>query len=124
MPHPLVVCEPNPVPISLATGAATNRDTAGANPKIPHHSILRQACVELPTGSAPIHVVLHLVHEGIVIELKAEWVRGPSDHGGAGALIWDGDISVGRNASLFAFMRNDTGGTLLPTLHFTVEVRG
>ncbi len=123
MPHPTIVCEPNPVPISLTTGAATSRATAGANPTIPSHSILRQVCVELPTSSAPIHAVIHLVHEGIVIELKAGWVRGPSDHGGAGALIWDGDLSVGRGASLFVFMRNDTGGTLVPTLHFVVEVR-
>ncbi len=124
MPHPLVVCEPNPVPISLATGASTNRDTAGANPKIPHHSILRQICVELPTTSAPIQAVIHLVHEGQVAELKSGWVRGHGSHGGAGALIWYGDISVGRNASLFVYLRNDTGGTLAPTLHFTVEVRG
>ncbi len=124
MGHPLVVCEPNPNVITLATGASTSRTTAGANPKIPHHSILRQVCVELPSSSAPLHGVLHLVHEGQVIELKEGWLRGPSDHGGAGALIWNGDISVGRGASLFIFLRNDTGGTLLPTLHFTAEVRG
>ncbi len=123
MPHPLVVCEANPVLISLATGAQTNRDTAGANPTIPSHSILRQVCVELPTGSAPLSCTIHLAHEGVVIELKTGWVRGYPNHGGLGALIWDGNLAVGRDASLFIYLRNDTGGTLAPTLHFLVEVR-
>ncbi len=123
MPHPLVVCETNPVAISLTNGALTTRDTVGANPTIPSHSILRQVCVELPTGSAPILGVIHLAHEGVVIELKKGWIRGFPAHGGLGALIWDGDLAVGRNASLFIFMENRTGGTLFPTLHFLVEVR-
>ncbi len=123
MPHPTIVCEPNPVPISLATGASTSRNTLGANPTIPSHSILRQVCVELPTGSAPLSCTIHLVHEGQGIELKSGWVRGYPQHGGRGALVWEGEMSVGRNGSLFIFLRNDTGGTLVPTLHFTVEVR-
>ncbi len=121
MVHPQVVCEANPVPIILTTATATSRATAGANPKIPHHSILRQVCVESPSGSASMPVTIHLVHEARVLELTEGWVRGPSDHGGAGALIWTGWQVIGHRASLFIFMRNDTGGTLVPTVHWNVE---
>ncbi len=114
-----VTCEGDS--FSLATGAGSNRNTAGANPRLLRGGILRQVCVELPGLSAPLHVVIHLAHESVVIELKAGWVRGPSDHGGAGALIWNGRQPIGNNPTLFIFAQNDTGGTLVPTLHWNVE---
>ncbi len=116
-----VTCEGDT--FELATGASTNRTTEGANPKLLAGGILRQVCVELPNSSPPLHVAVHLVHEAVVIELGAAWVRGPSDHGGAGGLVWNGDQPIGENASLFIFARNDTGATVNPTLHWNVEKR-
>ncbi len=106
---------------TLTTGAATNRSTTGANPRLDTGGILRMVCVELSNGSAPIHTVIHLFHEGTMIELTAGWVRGPSDHGGAGALIWRGRLDLGTEPKLFVYARNDTGATLDPTLHWLVE---
>ncbi len=106
---------------SLATASGTTRGTEGANPQLLPGGILRQVCVELPSSSAPIHVTVHLTHEGTTIELKSGWVRGPSDHGGAGALVWNGYQPIGHGPSLFVFARNDTGGTLVVTLHWNVE---
>ncbi len=112
---------------TLANGSNTSRiteGTDGANPEI-KGEILLQVCVELPSSSSPIHAVIHVVHRQQIAELKAGWVRGPSDHGGAGALIWNGEISLVIKAKkqprLFIFARNDTGGTLLPSVHWTVR---
>ncbi len=114
---------------SLATDASTSRiteGTDGANPEI-EGDILEQVCVELPNSSAPIHVVIHVVHRKQIVELKAGWVRGPSDHGGAGALVWNGELSLvvktNKQPRLFIFARNDTDGTLVPIVHWTVRNR-
>ena len=106
---------------ALADGASTSRTTDGANPLLREGDILRQVCVELPTASPSISVVIHIVQAGKVIELKAGWVRGASDHGGAGALIWTGEQSLSKKPSLFIFARNETGVALVPTLHFVME---
>ncbi len=122
MAHPEVTCYGDR--FSLATASASTRSTAGANP-ILAGEVLTQVCVELPNSSAPIHVVIHVVHQQQVIEMKAGWVRGPSDHGGAGALIWNGELPLvfeGRfKPRLFIFARNDTGGTLVPSIHWTLR---
>ncbi len=116
-----VTCEGDT--FDLLTGAATTRDTAGANPRILTGGILRQICVELANSSPPLHVAVHIVHEANVIELGSAWVRGPSDHGGAGGLVWNGDQPIGENASLFIFAQNDTGATVTVNLHWNVEKR-
>lgn len=105
----------------LATGAQTSRTTDGANPVLRGGDVLTQVCVELPVQAAPLHVVLHLAHFGFVIELKRRWVRGPAVHPGAGALIWDGRLKVGRDPSLFIAARNDTGGEVAVRIHWVLE---
>ncbi len=119
MPHVKVTCERGS--FIVAKNAQTTRTTEGANPPLLEGGILRQVCVELVDSFNPIHVVIHLVHEATVIELKAGWARGPPDHGGAGALIWVGEQPIGHNASLFIFARNNGGFTATPIIHWSVE---
>ena len=114
------ICEESDI-TDLANGAQTGLTTSGANPGLVIGDVLRQVCVELPSQGAPVLVVLHLNHFGFVLELKRKWVRGPSSHSGAGALIWDGELTVGENPSLFVFVRNDTGGTITIRTHHTVD---
>ena len=113
------VCERSD--FNLATGAQTSRTTDGANPELREGDILTQVCVELPSQAPPIHVTLHLAHFGLVIELKEKWVRGPSDHAGGGALIWDGRLKVGYEPSLFIFARNDSGVSIDVRNHWVLE---
>lgn len=107
---------------TLGDNAATNRKTDGANPGLPTGIRLNYVCVELPTGSAPCRVVAHIVVSGKPVELKAKWVRGPPTHGGAGALIWRGDIPIPIETDLFIAARNDTGVELKFSLHWITEV--
>ena len=113
------VCERSD--FDLDTAAQTSRTTEGANPPLRFGDILTQVCVETPAQAAPIHVTLHLAHFGFVIELKSKWVRGPSDHAGGGALIWEGRLKVGKDPTLFIFARNDTGGTIGVRTHWVLE---
>lgn len=108
----------------VATGAQSGRTTEGANPLFDKGDVLRQVCVELPTGSAPLRVVLHVISDGNIVELEAKWVRGGLSHGGAGGLIWHGEFPLGHGPGLFIFARNDTGGMLKPTVHWLLEKRG
>lgn len=107
--------------LALADAAATTRKTAGANPKLPAGVRLKYLCVELPTGSGPCMVVPHIVVAGKGVELKAQWVRGGPNHGGSGALTWQGDIPIPEDTDLFIAIRNDTGGALSFTLHWITE---
>ncbi len=107
---------------TLADAAATNRKTDKANPTLPAGVRLNYVCVELPTGSSPCRVVAHIVVAGKPVELKAWWVRGLPAHGGAGALIWRGDIPIPIETDLFIAARNDTGGSLKFTFHWITEV--
>ena len=106
---------------TLADATATNRKTDGANPGIPAGSRLNYVCVELPTSSSPCKVVVHIVSAGKPVELKAQWVRGAPVHGGAGALIWRGDLPIPEESDLFIAARNDTGGSLKFSLHWVTE---
>ena len=107
---------------TVGDGAASGRKTSGASPKLIEGDVIRQVCIELPTNSAPCHVVIHVIVGGRPVELKAGWVRGPSDHGGAGALIWDaGRFPVPEQSEFFIFARNDTGGSLDFSMHWVVE---
>ena len=115
-----VVCEQSEI-VDLASGAQSGLTTQGATPGLVEGDVLRQVCVELPVQSGPIHVTLHLRHFGLVIELKSKWVRGPSDHSGAGALIWHGELTVGEDPSLFIFARNDTGTARTIRTHHVVD---
>lgn len=105
----------------LATGAQSSKTTQGANPPLRFGDVLTQVCVETPAQSSPIHVTLHLVHFGFTIELKQKWVRGPSDHPGGPALIWEGRMKVGTEPALFVFARNDTGATIGVRTHWVLE---
>ena len=105
----------------VGTGANSNRKTDGANPGVPAGLRLNYVCVELPSSSGPCNVTAHIVVGGKPVELKSKWVRGPSDHGGGGALIWRGDIPIPKATTLFIFARNDTGGELKFSLHWITE---
>ena len=107
--------------ITLASGASTTRKTDGASPKIPAGLVVRWVCVELGNGSGPVHVVVHIVVAGKPVEIRAKWVRGPSDHGGAGALIWDGYFPIPKSTEFFVAVRNDSGSTADLALHWVTE---
>lgn len=107
---------------TVADGASSGRKTSGASPKLIEGDVIRQVCIELPTGSGPCLVVIHVIVGGRPVELKAGWVRGYPNHGGAGALIWDaGGFPVPESSEFFVFARNDTGGSLDFSMHWIVE---
>ena len=114
------ICEESDI-TDLADGASTGLTTSGANPGLVIGDVLRQVCVELPAQNAPVQVTLHLNHFGFVLELKKRWVRGPPGHSGFGALIWDGELVVGEDPSLFIAVVNNTGGTITIRTHHTVD---
>lgn len=102
--------------------AGTNRKTEGANPDLTAGHAVRWICVESGNGAPPVHVVVHIVAEGRPVEIRAKWVRGPSDHGGAGALIWDGYFPIPKGTSFFISVRNDTGENVPMKLHWVTEL--
>lgn len=107
--------------ITVGDGTATNRKTKGANPRIPKGLAVVWICVEQPNGKPAVSVVVHIVVSGKPVELAAKWVRGPSIHGGAGALIKGLYFPIPQDTTFFVSIRNDTGAEQKLTFHWVTE---
>lgn len=77
--------------------------------------------MEVGQNVPSLSVVVHIVVAGKGVEIKAGWVRGPSSHGGAGALIWEGYFPIPKQTEFFIAVRNDTGAERVLTTHWVTE---
>ncbi len=79
----------------------------------------RRAAVVVNSGNGPCHAVLYVRAGQRWESLKAGWIRGNTDVGGAGdALRWKGELVTEVSSGVWARIRNDTGAAVTVGLSY------
>lgn len=102
---------------TVLNGTPNTRKTDGANPRIPEGLEIVYLCVEMPAGSGPVLVGVHVVVQGKPVEIETAWVRG----GHEGSLRWRGEFPIPKETTFFFAAQNDTGASLVMSAHWVTR---